>query len=106
MKTNDRPSTMTIPVTPMLSRLRIAPKERDVQRVQRTMLRWMQRAAHRVGRFINEPSLTLECEYDIAQRRVFLYTCVDTVPDASPEFLRYSKIDSTVVNILTSEEAN
>ena len=85
--------TMTVTPVPMLSRLQVSGKEREAKRVRRTMLRWMQRAAVRLDRFINEPSLMLETEYEPDRRRTFLYTRVDSIPDTAPEFLRRAKID-------------
>ena len=92
MKNDSALPVVTVYPAPMLSRLCISMKERDTKRVRITMLRWMQRAARRLHRFVNEPSLVLETEYDPLRRQMFLYTYANSVTDSAPEFLRRAKV--------------
>ena len=82
---------MTVIPTLMLSRLRLS-RNRNMRVVRRTMMRWMQRAAGRVDRFINEPSLVVETEWDPPSRCLLLYTHADSVTDRAPEFLRRAEV--------------
>ena len=83
---------MVIYPTCMMTRLRITQKPRGKAKVRGVLLRWMQRAAQRKGRFINEPSLKFEGEYDVALRQQYILVWVDTVPDTSPGFLRTTDV--------------
>ncbi len=102
MKVDDRRIlTMTVTRTPALSKLRTSRmrKSRDTKKVWRTLLCWMQRAAQRRGRFISEPSLVLEFEYDPMHRVWFLYAHAYSVTDNAPEFLRRAKVDARSISV-------
>ena len=90
-----------IVVTPttMTSRLRVSDKRRDSVKVRRVLLRWMQRAAERCGRFINEPSLDVQLDRDPSLRQSFLYVWADSITNTAPEFLRRYRVDRKTFNI-------
>ena len=64
------------------TRLRRLRECRDV------MTRWLERAAHRKGRHINEPSVTLSYDRDPSVRQTYLYAVADSFPETLPDWLR------------------
>ena len=63
-----------------------------------SMARWLERAARRKGRHINEPSVVIEVYYDPPARLTFLYASADSFPDTLPSWLRTARPVAT--NIL------
>lgn len=89
MKPGGEGSVITITPIEMAIRLRIDPaRERDPGVVKSIVLRWLERAARRQGRFLNEPSLMLHVEREAAIRQTFLYAFADSVPESMPDWLR------------------
>ena len=78
----------TITPTEERDRLWIKDGRSDSTRMRAVVTRWLERAARRQGRHINEPSVTLATDRDPSLRKTFLYASADSFPDTLPEWLR------------------
>lgn len=83
----------TITVTPTEERTRLQVHTcNDIARAQRVVTRWLERAARKQKRHINEPSVRVVVEADPSLRQTFLYGAADSFPDNLPEWLRTVRI--------------
>ena len=64
-------------------------------RTQVVLMRWLERGARRKGRCINEPSLTLQTDYDPALRQPYIIAFADSFPDTMPDWLRTAVPEAT-----------
>lgn len=72
---------------------------RDWNHLKGVVTRWLERAAAKKGRHINEPSVYVELDRDPSQRQTFLYAFADSFPDTMPEWLRTAHSLGPVVDL-------
>ena len=80
-------------ITPTEEATRLWIKERsDVDHMRDIMTRWLERAAARKGRHINEPSVRLYVDRHAEWYETYLYASADSFPDTLPDWLRTTPI--------------
>lgn len=85
----------TITPTEERVRLRIKNDRIDSLHIQGVVTRWLERAARRKERHINEPSVNLQVARDVSLCQTFLYAYADSFPDTMPDWLRRVRIDKS-----------
>jgi hypothetical protein len=80
--------SVTITPTEERARLRIKDGRLDSAHIRGVVTRWLERAARKQGRHINEPSVTLSVDREVILGRTFLYVYADSFPDTLPDWLR------------------
>ena len=93
-------NTKTITPIEFGVRLRIRPDREITDGVKDTIMRWLDRHAHRNGHFANRPSVTVEMERVPELRRTYLYGFIDALPNGSPSWLAEATIDRHRVNYI------
>ena len=86
-----------ITISPTEERVRLHLKDVRQRRhnsthIQSVITRWLERAARRNNRHINEPSVTIETCYEPMFRQTLLYAYAYSFPDTLPDWLRTANI--------------